>query len=96
MLWESEELRCTEEALPPLKMKVLTKAAAACKVSTGIGVDGFHSRVALDLSNECCERIHTMLHTVEMTSPFPHGQQCHQRDVVGEMCCREHSVRCWN
>ena len=37
---EDQEPRCKEEALPLLNVKVLWRAAAACQVSTGIGVDG--------------------------------------------------------
>ena len=37
-----------------------------CGAAVGIGVDGFHARVLLDLSDECCRRILKLLHKVEM------------------------------
>ena len=54
--WEDMELKKQAEALPPLRVKALRKAAATCKATMGVGEDGVHPRVPLDLSDECCER----------------------------------------
>ena len=64
--WEDTELRKKEEALPLFEVKALRKAAANHKATTGVGVDRFHPRVPPDLSDECRERILTLLHKVEM------------------------------
>ena len=53
--WEDQSLKHRKKALPPLKVDVLMKAAAGFKESTGVGVDGFHSGVPLDLTDKCCE-----------------------------------------
>ena len=44
----------------------LRRGAAACKSITGEGVDGFHLRLPLDLSDVCCDGILTLLRKVEM------------------------------
>ena len=69
--WEDLELRKQEEALPSLSVKALRRSAMASKATTGARVDGFHSNVSLDLSDECCGRIHTLLHEIQMAGVWP-------------------------
>ena len=48
--WKNEELRKWEEALPRLKECELEKASRLYKAKkTGVGCDGFHPKVPLDL-----------------------------------------------
>ena len=61
--WESMELGKHEEALAPSRLGAVRRAAALKKSTTGVGVDHFHPRVPLDLSDECCGRI---LHKVRV------------------------------
>ena len=69
--WEDLELSKPEEALPPLIVKALRRSAMASKATTGARVDGFHSNVSLDLSDECCGKIHTLLHEIQMAGVWP-------------------------
>ena len=69
---DDQELRSNKEALPPLKVRALRRAAAECEVRTVLGMDSFHPWVPLDLTDDCCERIFTMLHKVEMAGKWPH------------------------
>ena len=55
------ELQKQEETLAPFKRGLLRRAAVACKSTIGVGVDGFHPRVPLDLSDECCGGLLTLL-----------------------------------
>ena len=41
------------------------------KATTGLGVDGFHAKLPLDLSDECHERIVMILHEVESAGQWP-------------------------
>ena len=43
--WKNEELRCVEEALPRLLECHLEEVSRLCKAKTGVGCDGFHSKV---------------------------------------------------
>ena len=65
---ESLHLREQDEALAPLKVGMLRKAASACKVTT------------LDLGDECCSRIHALLHKVEMARAL--ADQCQQHPFL--------------
>ena len=47
--WTNEELRSAEEALPRLKECELETVSRMYKAKTGVGCDGFHSEVTLDL-----------------------------------------------
>ena len=60
------QFRRAVQTLAPLQIAALREAAAAFKATTGLGVDGFHPKVPLDLSDECCERVFKLLHKVEM------------------------------
>ena len=50
--WKNEELRRYEEALPRLKEGDLEKASRMYKAKTGVGCDGFHPKIPLDLTKE--------------------------------------------
>ena len=49
---ENEELKRLEEALPTLKECDLEKVSKLYKAKTGVGCDGFHPKVLLDLPEE--------------------------------------------
>ena len=49
---ENEELKKLEEALPSLKECDLEKASRLYKAAAGVGCDGFHPKVSLDLTKE--------------------------------------------
>ena len=49
---ENEELKKLEEALPMLKECDLEKASRFYKAETGVGWDGFHPKVPLDMANQ--------------------------------------------
>ena len=48
--WENEELKKSEEALPRLKECGLEKISRMYKAKTGVGCDGFHPKVSLDVT----------------------------------------------
>ena len=48
----------------PNSVKALRKVPVSHKATTGLGVDGFHPKLPLDLSDECHERIVMLLHEV--------------------------------
>ena len=50
--WMNEELRSAEEALPRLKEGHLEEVSRLYKAKTGVGCDGFHPKVPLDLTKE--------------------------------------------
>ena len=50
--WRNEELKKCEEALPRLKEGDVEKASRLYKAKTGVGCDGFHPKVPLDLTTE--------------------------------------------
>ena len=50
--WTNEELKKLEEALPRLKECELEKASRLYNAKTGVGCDGFHPQVPLDLTEE--------------------------------------------
>ena len=50
--WKNEELKRLEEALPRLKESRLDEVSRLYKANTGVGCDGCHPKVPLDLTNE--------------------------------------------
>ena len=50
--WRNDELKECEEALPRLKEGDLDTASRLYKAKTGVGCEGFHSKVPLDLTQE--------------------------------------------
>ena len=49
-LRKNEELKKSEEALPRLKECGLEKISRMYKAKTGVGCDGFHPKVSLDVT----------------------------------------------
>ena len=68
---KNEELRKWEEALPRLKECDLEKVSRLYKARTGVGCDGFHSKVPLDLPNETRGEIVEFLEKVEQIGMWP-------------------------
>ena len=64
-----------EEALPRLKEGDLDKASRLYKAKTGVGCDGFHPKVPLDLTKEMRGEIVEFLEKVEQSGNWPH-QAC--------------------
>ena len=54
--WRNEELEKSEEALPRLKGCDLEKVSRLYKAKTGVGCDGFHPKVLLDLTKRNVRR----------------------------------------
>ena len=50
--WKNEELKRLEEALPRLKESRFEEVSRLHKAKAGVGCDGFHPKVPLDLTNE--------------------------------------------
>ena len=50
--WRNEGLRRCEEALPKLKEGDLERASRMYTAKTGVGCDGFHPKVPVDLTKE--------------------------------------------
>ena len=63
--WEFEELKVQGKALPHMSGQTLKSAAMSFKASTGVGVDGFHQRIPMDLSDALCEEMVKCLHEVD-------------------------------
>ena len=63
--WRNEELRRCEEALPRLKEGDLEKGPRLYQAKTGVGCDGFHPKVPLDLTKETRGKIAEFLEKVE-------------------------------
>ena len=59
--WTSEDLKKLEEALPRLKECDLEKASRLYKAKAGVGCDGFHPEVPLDLTKERAEVVELTL-----------------------------------
>ena len=66
--WEDPKLK---HHLRPQNVTALRKAAASYEATTGVGVNGSHPRVPLDVSDECCGRTLRLLHKVEMAGVRP-------------------------
>ena len=54
--WSNKELRRLEEALPRLTECHLEKVSRLYKAKTGVGCDGFHPNILLDLTIETKEK----------------------------------------
>ena len=65
--WRNEVLKECEEALPRLKEGDLEKASRLYKAKTGVGCDGFHPKVPLDLTREMRGKIVEFLERVEQS-----------------------------
>ena len=69
--WRNDELRRCEEALPRLKERDLEKTSSMYKAKTGLGCDGFHPKVPLDLTKETRGGIVRFLWKVEQSGKWP-------------------------
>ena len=69
--WRNEESKECEEALPRLKEGDLEKASRLYKAKTGVGCDGFHPKVPVDLTKETRGEIVEFLENVEQSGKWP-------------------------
>ena len=69
--WRNEEFKECEEALPRLFEGDLEKASRLYKAKTGVGCDGFHPKVPLDLTKETRGEIVEFLVKVEQSGKWP-------------------------
>ena len=69
--WRNEEFKECEEALPRLKEGDLEKASRLYKAKTGVGCDGFHPKVPLDLTKETRGEIVKFPEKVEQSGKWP-------------------------
>ena len=69
--WRNEELKECEEELSKLKEGDLEKASRLFKAKTGVGCDGFHTKVTLDVTKETRGEIVEFLEKVEQSGKCP-------------------------
>ena len=69
--WKNEELKKLEEALPRLIECGLEKVSRPYKAETGVGCDGFHPKVLLDVTKETRREIVEFLEKVERSGKWP-------------------------
>ena len=65
--WKHEDLRKLEEALPRLEECDVEKVSRMYKAKTGVGRDGFHPKVPLELTKETRGAILEFLEKVEQS-----------------------------
>ena len=65
--WKREEMKKSEEALPRQKGCALEKVSKLYKAKTGVGCDGFHTKVPLDVKKETKGNIVEFLEKVEQS-----------------------------
>ena len=65
------ELGSAEEALPRLKERHLEEVSRLKKTKTGVGCDGFHPEVPLDLTKETRKEIVEFWEKVEQSGKWP-------------------------
>ena len=70
-LWKNEELRKLEEALPMLQECHLEKVSRLHKAKKGVGWDGFHPKVPVDVTTEMRGEIVEFLEKVEQSGKWP-------------------------
>ena len=69
--WTKEELKKLEEVLPRLIGCDLEKASTSYQAKTGVGCDGFHPKVPLDLTKGTRGEIVEFLEKVEQSGKWP-------------------------
>ena len=69
--WKNEEMKELEEALTRLKEYELEKASRPYKEKSGVGCDGFHPTIPLDLTTETRREIVELLVKVEQHGKWP-------------------------
>ena len=87
-LWENEEFKKSEEALPRVKERGLEKLSKLYKAKTRVGCDGFHSKIPLDLTKETRRETFEFLQKVEQSGKwsqqacttmfFFDSEECHE------------------
>ena len=65
--WKNEKLEKLEEALPRLEECGLEQLSRLYKAKTGVGCDGFHPKVPLDLTKETRREIVEFMEKVEQS-----------------------------
>ena len=81
--WKNEELKKLEEPLPRLTDCDLEKASRLYKEKTGVGCDGFHPKVPLDVTKETRGEILEFLEKLEQSGKWPQ-QACTTKNVTSE------------
>ena len=69
--WKNEESKKLEEALPRLEECDLEKASRLYKAKAGVGCDGFHPKVPLNVTKETRGEIVEFLEKVEQSGKWP-------------------------
>ena len=69
--WKDLTLKGKEEALPPMTIEPSKRAATSFESTSKVGVDGFHPKVCLDLTDWCCEEILILLPKIKMAGQRP-------------------------
>ena len=80
--WRNDSLKEGDEALPRWKEGDLDKASRLYKAKTGVGCDGFHPKVPLDLTKETRGEIVEFLEKVEQSGTWS-PQACTTMFLVG-------------
>ena len=79
--WRNDEVRKGEEALPRLKGGDMEETSRLYKAKTGVGCDGIHAKVPLDLTKEIRGKIVEFLEKVEQSGKWP------QQELVQRCSC---------
>ena len=93
--WKNEELEKLEEASPRLKECDLEKVSELYKAKTGVGCDGFHQKIPLDLTKETRGKVVELIEKVEqrmfflipknVTSEIPFCAHANADSLVGSL-----------
>ena len=70
-IWQVQEQLKLGKNLSPTQCEGLAKGGGFAQGHHQTGVDGFHPKHPLDLSDECHERIVMLLHEVESAGHWP-------------------------
>ena len=81
-----------EEAMPRLREGDLEKASRLYKAKTGVGCDGFHPKVPLDLTTETRGEIVEFLEKVEQSGKWPQQACTTMFFLIPEKVTRERPV----
>ena len=69
--WRNVDLKQLEEDMPRIMEKEFQKAAGSYKAKTGVGCDGFHPKVPLDLTKETIRELVEFMEKVEQCGRWP-------------------------
>ena len=87
--WTNEDLKKLEEASPRLKDCFLGRAAGLYKAKTGVGCDGFHPKVPLELTKATSGEIVEILEKVEQSGKWPQQACTTMFFLIPENVCHE-------